>query len=188
MARPTGRNLRAELIQEATIAMQTEGTSFSFNQLAKRLGVRAPSLHHHFRRKDDLIAAAVTDYIAGFETTVATLSTGSAIERLNAYVTAFTAPARDGRFCLCGALTADWEDTAPPVRKRIAAFFDDQLVWVQATVERGQVDGELRSDLAARDFAHGFVAALEGALLLARVSPDVEVAAGPLTLVQMAAR
>lgn len=187
MARPTGRDLRTELIREATVAIQTDGTSFSFNQLADRLGVRAPSLHHHFRRKDDLIDAAAVAYIDDFESAVAALAAPSVIDRLRDYVDVFTAPARDGRFCLCGALTADWQDASPPVRERIAAFFDGQLAWVVASVEQGQAAGELRSDLDAEAFACGFISALEGALLLARVSPTADPADGPLELLRLVA-
>ena len=177
MARPTGRDLRTELIDEATAAIQTRGTSFSFNRLADRLGVRAPSLHHHFRRKDDLIDAAAMQYIESFEAAVAELPDAPAIERLHLYIDVFTAPARDGRFCLCGALTADWENASASVRARISDFFDGQVRWVASVVEQGRSAGDLRADLDANVFARGFIAALEGALLLARTSPDVDVAA-----------
>lgn len=187
MARPTGRDLRSELIREATVAIQTDGTSFSFTQLADRLGVRAPSLHHHFRRKDDLIGAAAVDYIEAFESAVGELGHANAIEQLRAYIEVFTAPARDGKFCLCGALTADWEDASAPVRDRIAAFFDGQLSWVIDTVDHGKAQGSVRADLDTAAFARGFIAALEGALLLARVLPDEQASAGPLELVGLIA-
>lgn len=187
MARPSGRDLRTELIKEATVAIQTDGTSFSFNQLADRLGVRAPSLHHHFRRKADLIDAAATAYIDAFESAVDRLVSIPACDRLSAYVDLFTAPAREGKFCLCGALTADWQDASPPVREQIARFFDGQLTWVAATAEQAQADGEVRKDLAPDAFARGLIAALEGALLLARVSPDIDVADGPRALLRLAA-
>lgn len=186
MARPTGRDLRTELIQEATTAIQTNGTSFSFQQLAEQLGVRAPSLHHHFRRKSDLIDAAAAQYIEVFEDAVAKLEDTNAVNRLTAYVDVFTAPSREGRFCLCGALTADWQDTSPAMQKRIRAFFDGQLAWVERTVEQGQAAGELRRDFDPEAFARGFIAALEGALLLARVVPNRAVSDGPLEMLRLA--
>jgi TetR/AcrR family transcriptional repressor of nem operon len=186
MARPTGRDLRTELIQEATTAIQTNGTSFSFQQLAEQLGVRAPSLHHHFRRKSDLIDAAASQYIEAFEDAVAKLDHTNAVDRLAAYVDVFTAPSREGRFCLCGALTADWQDTSPAMQKRIRAFFAGQHIWVQRTVEQGQAAGELQRDLDPDAFASGFIAALEGALLLARVVPNRAASDGPLEMLRLA--
>jgi AcrR family transcriptional regulator len=58
MPRPKQLALSRQKVIDAAIAMIGEGglESFSMPKLATSLGVRAPSLYHHFESKDDLLA------------------------------------------------------------------------------------------------------------------------------------
>ena len=65
MARPSGRNLSEEIVESATRLVQERGVNgFSYGDLAKDLGVKAPSIHHHFRTKQDLLAEVARRYRA----------------------------------------------------------------------------------------------------------------------------
>lgn len=173
MARPSGRNIRREVIEAATRAIQSRGaTAFSYASIATELGIKAPSIHHHFPRKADLLTAAVAQYRSRFRQQVDELEGHSARDRLEAYAALFFAPAQRDLMCLCGAAAADWNEIAAPTRAEVTAFFDREIAWVAAQATEAVATGEFTSELDIEAFATAFVAALEGALLLARASAD----------------
>lgn len=190
MARPSGRDIRSEVIESATRAIQARGaTAFSYATIADELGIKAPSIHHHFPRKADLVAAAVAQYRTRFAEQVHQLSTPSARERLEAYAQLFLAPAQGELLCLCGAAAAGWNELDPATRAEVTSFFDREVAWVATQAAAGVDSGELRADLDTRAFATAFIATLEGALLLARTSTEPgPVAATATFLLDQAAR
>ncbi|MEM7287314.1 MAG: TetR/AcrR family transcriptional regulator [Actinomycetota bacterium] len=188
MARPTGRDIRSEVMAEARIAMQASGVAgFSYGDLARRLGVRAPSIHHHVGRKDDLVASTTRAYRAEFRARVETIEAVDPIDRLRTYVGMFLEPADDDLLCLCGAVATDWADVGDAARAEVEAFLTDELAWLTSEVDRGVQSGALRSDLDPAAFARALVAALEGALVLERTSAGGGVAESMTTLIDLAA-
>jgi TetR/AcrR family transcriptional regulator, transcriptional repressor for nem operon len=179
MARPTGRDIRGEVIDAATRAVRAHGVDgFSYTTLAADLGITAPSIHHHFRRKADLLTAVVTHYRRSFRSEVETLGAPSACGRLEAYSSLFLAPAQHNLMCLCGAAAADWDGFDEAGRAEVATFFEHEIAWVAEQAHQAIESGEFRSDVNADAFARTFVAALEGSLLLARAAADPSVVSG----------
>ncbi len=173
MARPSGRDIRTEVIEAATKAIQTRGASgFSYGTIADELGVKAPTIHHHFRRKAELLTTAVGDYRVQFRDQVQSLDGKTARTRLEAFAALFQAPAQRDLMCLCGAVVADWHGTDSATRAEVERFFNDQHEWLASEATRAIDAGEFSSVVDPDTFAAAFIAALEGALLLARVSHD----------------
>ena len=187
MARPTGRDIRSEVLTEARRAMQASGVAgFSYGDLAARLGVRAPSIHHHVGRKDDLVAATTRTYRAEFRARVDAIDAVVPLDRLRTYVGMFLEPAGDGLLCLCGAVATDWADAGDAARAEVETFLADELAWLTAEIEQGIAAGDLRTDLDAGTFARALVAALEGALVLERTSVGVGTVESMRTLIDLA--
>ena len=87
-------------------------------------------------------------------------------ERLAGYAGLYAEVFTDGgRMCLCGVFAADAASLPPEVRGATAAFFDDQQRWVAAVFAEAGLPAA-----RARGASQAFLAALEGALLLARAS------------------
>jgi len=171
MARPSGRDIRGEVIEAATRAIQAKGaTGFTYASIADELGIKAPSIHHHFPKKADLLAAAAAQYRSRFRQQVDALQHHSARDRLEAYAALFFAPAQRDLMCLCGAAAADWNDIGAATRSEVTAFFDREIGWVAARATEAVDAGEFTPELDSEAFATAFVAALEGAVLLARAS------------------
>ncbi|MEM9039463.1 MAG: TetR/AcrR family transcriptional regulator [Actinomycetota bacterium] len=169
MARPSGRNVRSEVLDEATLLIRTRGvTGFSVGDVADRVGVRAPSIHHHFARKDDLIAETISRYRQTFRADVDRIEATDPLDRLRRFADLFLRAVDDDVLCLCGAAIAAWDDLSEPGRLQTSGFFGDQLAWVESEVTTGVEQGRLLPHVDARRFAATYIAALEGALLLAR--------------------
>ncbi len=179
MAKPTGRDVRAEVLVEARRAIQANGVSgFSYRDLAKEVGIRPPSIHHHFRRKEDLVTDVSAIYRAEFRELAEALDagTGETVEDvLLAYAGLFRATAAKDLLCLCGALAADWAEAGAGARSEVSAFFDVEISWLADKVREGVASGEFIASLNPQKFSEAFMSGLEGALLLARTTGDCAV-------------
>ena len=81
-------DMRSTLIDVATGQVRRLGYSaFSYADLAAAVGIRKPSIHHHFPAKEDLGVAIVAAYTEHFSEQLARIDakTGDMIERLRAY-------------------------------------------------------------------------------------------------------
>ena len=186
MARPSGRDIRQLAIDETRLAVQARGvTGFSYGDLARRLGIKAPSLHHHFPQKQDLIAQTASVHRTRFDEQVAAITPETTVERLIAYGELFLSPAHDGLLCFCGAAVAGWDDLEAEARAEISSFFDEQVAWVATELHDGQQRGEVAAALDVDAVAFAYIAALEGALLLARTRGAANPAAVAASLVAL---
>lgn len=169
MARPSGRPIRDELIGAACTMVQQVGVnSVSYGALAKQLDISSPSIHHHFPSKDDLVGAVAARYRENFAEYTAAIDAGTATERLRAYAALFADATSHELVCFCGSIASDWKTVGETARTEAAGFFADQLTWLTTQLEAGVAAGEFVLRSEARDVAATIVAALEGAMLMAR--------------------
>lgn len=176
MARPSGREIRSEVLDEARRAIQSSGVNgFSYSDLASRIGVKAPSIHHHFRKKEDLVAATTKAYREEFRTLVDAIDEPTAIGRLRAYGKLFLSPARENLMCLCGSVAVEWDGVDSATQREVDAFVNGEVQWVTTQVEAAVAAGDVRSTLDPGAMALTYIATLEGALVLARTSAAREV-------------
>ncbi len=169
MARPTGRNVRAEVLASATELVRRGGVSgFSYGDLATELGVRAPSIHHHVGTKAELVHTITVEYRRRFGELAAAIPTDDTPAWLRAYGGLYLDAAIHDLGCLCGAALANWVELSAETRDEVDGFLDDQHQLVAAAIRRGVDAGALRHDIEPARLAAVVVAALEGVLLVAR--------------------
>ncbi len=169
MARPTGRPVKDEILESARTLIQQVGVGgFSYADLAGQLGIKPPSIHHHFRTKEDLVAEVVVLYRAAFAEHVELLPGPTEVDRIRQYADLFNRTAAEDRVCLCGAVAAEWMLVGESVREEVAAYFGDQQRWIEAQLTAGAKAGLIRSDVDPALGSQMILAALEGSMLLTR--------------------
>jgi TetR/AcrR family transcriptional regulator, transcriptional repressor for nem operon len=170
MARPTGRPIREELVVVATQLIQTAGLgAFSYGALALEVGIKSPTIHHHFPKREQLIAAVVGQYRQDFAVRVASLGDQPADQKIVSYARLYSEVAKSGRMCLCGALAAEFALAGEDARSEVDSFFAEQLQWLQTQLRLAQKQGEIReSGIDVKITARVILAILQGSLLLAR--------------------
>jgi AcrR family transcriptional regulator len=117
-------DMRSTLIDVATGQVRRLGYSaFSYADLAAAVGIRKPSIHHHFPAKEDLGVAIVAAYTEHFSEQLARIDakTGDMIERLRAYARLYREGLEARRGCLCGVL-ATGPSQRPPVLRPAPAL------------------------------------------------------------------
>lgn len=138
---------------------------FSFRDLAADVAIKSASVHHHFPTKTALAAAVARRYtdrfLQGLEA-----APGPA---LPTWRDAFrTALRRDGRMCLCGVLGAEAGGLPPEVVAEVRRFFAQCIAAMALRLEAEGMEAE-----PAQQRATQALAALEGAMLVARAMDDV---------------
>ncbi len=144
---------------------------FSFDDVARAVGIRKPSVHHHFRTKADLVATLARRYTERFESSLAAIDTArrDPMARLEAYVLLFaTTYAKDGRLCVCGMLGAEAAALPAQVADGVADFFRLNLDWLTAAFRDAQQSGRVTTTQGAEALAQLLLSALEGAMIVGR--------------------
>ena len=156
--------------------VQTRGfNGFSYADIAEALGVTKASLHYHFPTKADLGRRLVERYEAGFLETLAAIDAahGRARDKLKRYAAIYAEVLRANRMCLCGMLASDYATLPKAMREEVRHFFDENERWLARVLEDGRKARELDFKGAPADVARMIVAALEGAMMLARTYGEV---------------
>ena len=151
--------------------VQTRGyNAFSYADVAAELDVTKAALHYHFPAKAELGEALLRRYVARFTDALATIDAevADAPRKLFCYAELYADVLKRGRMCLCGILAAEFETLPEPMRAIVVGFFDDNEIWLSKVLEQGRLDGSLTFTGSARQAARFVIAALEGAMLVAR--------------------
>ncbi len=160
------------IVDAAEGLIQTVGyNGFSYEDVARLVGIRKPSIHHHFATKADLGVTVAQRYTLRFlERLVAIrVHESTAAGRLKAYCQLFEDTyARERRLCICGMLGAESDGIPPPVSVEVRHFFEQNLLWLTKVLEEGAVAGDITLASPAAQLAHLFLSALEGSMLLGR--------------------
>ncbi|HLG78682.1 MAG TPA: TetR/AcrR family transcriptional regulator [Ktedonobacteraceae bacterium] len=150
---------------------------FSYRDLSEQIGIKTSSIHYHFPSKGDLGRALVVRYRASFQTAFVQIDAHEDDLRmkLRLYVELFRQTLEDeGKVCLCGMLSTDYQTLPPPVSEEVQRFFVENEAWLTRVLEEGQRAHIFRQDIDAAKEAAALLAGLEGAMMVARAFGDVE--------------
>ena len=165
-----------QILDIAERLAQTRGfNGFSYADISEEIGLTTATLHYHFRTKAELGRRLIARYAENFGNALDRITArhGRPHEQLSDYVQLYAEVLRDHRMCLCGMLAAEYTTLPNPMREEIRSFFDANEAWLGVVAEAGRSDGSLSFEGSARDAARLLVAALEGAMLVARSFDDV---------------
>ncbi len=176
---PRRPDTRSKILDAAEELLQESGFSnFSYQDIATDLGIKKAAIHYHFPAKADLGVALVRRYHERFQHFVRDSKDKglSARKGIEAYFGIAINYLRYGaKVCPLGVLEAEFHAIPEAMQKEIRLLDEATRKWLENLLETGQNEGELHFSGNARDKALLIVAAVQGALQIAR-------AAGPKTL------
>ncbi|MFZ6730681.1 TetR/AcrR family transcriptional regulator [Undibacterium sp. Ji42W] len=160
------------IIDAAQGLIQQQGyNGFSYDDVAKLVGIKKPSIHHHFSKKEELVTVLVQRYTHRFRGELLVIEGlhASPMERLAAYAAVFEQTFnRERRLCVCGMLGAESGSLPEAVADEIARFFKVNLDWLTQIMTDAQHAGLIKNNCAAESLAQTYLSALEGAMVLGR--------------------
>jgi TetR/AcrR family transcriptional repressor of nem operon len=160
------------IVDAAEGLIQTVGyNGFSYEDVSRLVGIRKPSIHHHFPSKVELGVVVTQRYTHRFTEKLAEIRRreSTAAGRLKAYCRLFADTyVTDRRLCICGMLGAEASGIPTELHAEVRRFFEHNLVWLVEVLKEGQRGGELAFNSSAESQAEFFLSALEGSMLLGR--------------------
>lgn len=161
---------REEILSVARNLIQTRSyLGFSFQDVADEVGIRKPSLYHHFPTKEALGVEVLHEATHAFRKWAA-VTPHTAGGKLSAYFDLYRWDLRAGSgMCPAGALAPGWDCIEPKLRSAVRSLRDEQVQWLS-----GVFSADPRNHRRAGELAAFVFAACQGALLSARMTGAVE--------------
>lgn len=145
---------------------------FSYADIALDVGIRKPSIHHHFPSKADLVRVLLANYRSELKAGLDSIEALSSEprEQLQAYLGYWEGCIGDGSMSFCvGALLASELPALPPeVALEVKAHFRMLSGWLEGVIARGSERGTFVLTHSARVEAEMLMATVHGAMLSAR--------------------
>ncbi len=158
------------ILQHADTLIQSNGFhGFSYADLAKQLGIRKASIHHHFATKADLGIAFCQlkcEQLNYLQSQLKSLPTAQA--RLKEYFAVFQSCASEQQMCGIYAMQTDLRLMAEPLQKQVMKMADLELLIVRDILQAGLDSGEFHFKTTAYQQAVIICCAIKGALMLNR--------------------
>lgn len=168
--------MREELLNHAEAEMRVQGFGgYSYGQLAKRVGIRKASIHHHFPAKADLGLALTRRYAQRLDTALSDIvarSTTAADALTDIFALYRSAMEGGEKMCLLCALSGDAASLSPKMREALHSANLMVVRHIERVLDRGRDEGSVTLTENAQDEALSILAALQGAQLIARARQD----------------
>ncbi|MFS0728276.1 TetR/AcrR family transcriptional regulator [Paenibacillus sp. 1P07SE] len=152
---------------------------FSYADIAKVVGIRKASIHHHFPNKVDLVTTLVARYREEAKSGMANLElqTPEPLEQLQRYTGYWEACIMDASapFCICALLASQIPDLPEEVVLEVRAHFQSLSAWLTSVLERGERQGQVQLKSPPHAEAEAFMATVHGAMLSARAYGDPKI-------------
>ncbi len=168
-----------KILDTAQDLIQTRGyTAMSFQEIAEQVGIRKPSVIHHFPNKAALGVAVIQRYRETFASLLnATVAdpNETAWEALEIYFSPYLAFAdTPNKVCLCGALAGEILATPDEMHVELKLFMESNQDWLESLFRDGRKTGEFNFTEPPRRLARMCFSALQGALLVKRATGDMK--------------
>lgn len=147
-------------------------TGLNFRDIAAEVGIKAPSIYHHFPTKADLGAAVARRYWEDTVAQLAAISEGApdALGALRRYPEIFRKSlSSDNRMCLSSFMAAEYDDLPDAVKAEVQGFGDVNVAWLSDLLTAARIVTPAQSEARAR----AIYAAVAGAQLFARGRSDI---------------
>lgn len=164
---------REQILQAARDLIQTRSyLGFSFQDVADRVGIRKPSLYHHFATKEALGVEVLRDATLRF-TAWAREHSGAPLDSLDAYLKMYRQGLQAGRaVCPAGAVTPGWDCIDEGLRQAARELRQAHLLWLTGVL--GALAPAPRGGPPVGTLAASVFATCQGALMSARMTGRAE--------------
>lgn len=164
-----------KILDAAQTFIQERGYhAMSFDGVAGKVGIKKPSIVHHFPTKAALGTAVIQRYrkqVHGEINDLLNRPEPSAAAILDLFLAPFLSLGEDGELvCLCGALAGEFGALPDEMRTEVAAFFDERHRWLTCILARGKTEGTFQLQGDPEGLAGLILDAMQGALLVSRAT------------------
>lgn len=174
-----GEKTRRRIVGHATLLMYEKGYArTTIDDVIAAAGVTKGSFYFHFSSKEALGYAVIdnaSDYILGSMRRSLDLTQLTPQERIEAMLKGIqdiVEAADCSRGCILGNLALETSNSNDGFRERIARAFRDWSELIASELEEMKAEGELPPDFDCAAYADFAIAALEGGIMISKVTLD----------------
>lgn len=178
-------NTREQIIQLADQLIRDKGyNAFSFYDISRSVGIKTASVHYHFPAKSNLGTAVIEEHIHSLEQVRAELKNRSPLEKLDKFLSIYTAVRHKNQVCLVGALATDYYTLDETVQERLKTFAASMLDWVSGFLAEGRTLDLFRFEGTPRTKAIMIITNMLAIVQLSRLTGDKDFNAVKKTIKQ----
>lgn len=167
------------LVRARSLIIEGGYSGFSYADIASQVGIRKPSIHHHFSTKADLVTVLISRYREEARAGIAELErrVPDPLLQLGQYIGYWEACILDASapICICALLASELPLLPESVAVEVRAHFRDLSSWLTSVFERGVQQGSLQLTNTPRIEAEAFMAIVHGAMISARAYGEPEI-------------
>ena len=149
----------------------------SFQDIASEVGIKKPSIIHHFPTKAELGVAVIRRYRDTFAAQLQEISEDSAKSSWDALEFYFSPylffTSTPDKVCLCGALAGEIPALPETMRVEVKQFMEAHQQWLEEILRRGSGRGEFSSIDSPELLSRMIFNSLQGSLLVKRSTEDL---------------
>jgi len=164
---------RTNILNAAEDMVQRQSISgVSFQELAKRVGIKKGSLYYHFESKDALAVAMLERATTEMKESFKRGEGKSPSERLNYFLNIYLyhiVPSK--KLCPGGSFAGEWDKLSEPVQAQVKRLIDTQVTGIQNIISEGISNGTFNQHgKSVEELAQWVLACVQGALVTSRIS------------------
>lgn len=166
-------NTRASIIQSADELIRDKGyNAFSFVDIANLVGIRKPSVHHHFPHKADLGIAVIEFHIDQLKQIRENYQSKTPAEQLDRFFAIYKDIKKQNRICIVGSLSTDFNTLDPVVQEKLQEFSEHMIAWVSYFLKEGKTQGTFNFKQSSRTKALMLISGMLAIVQLSRLTSD----------------
>src|SRR5215471_11482409 len=178
-----GAATRDQILDAASRIIHVKGyQATSLDDVLRESGVGKGNFYYYFRSKEELGYAIIDRLTRGLEERVLDPvfadPSGDPVDQVLSFLDRILDSQRQRNCiggCPMGNLASELSDVHEGFRKRLADVFREWRVTMAEALHRGQGAGRLGPECNPEGAAYFIVAALEGAILMSKVTKDIQV-------------
>lgn len=167
---------RDKIIEAAMELFHRQGfRDTSVDQCLEACHISKSNFYYHFDNKEAVGFAALEKWVEGFETHIlhkvfqdSSIAPAAKIERFFDKLINLIEKRRGRYGCPFGNMALELSDVHEGFRTRLARFFDQWAETLEACLEEGKREGIWSEKLESGKMSHFIIAAVEGAIMLAK--------------------
>ena len=149
----------------------------SFQDIASEVGIKKPSIIHHFPTKAELGVVIIRRYRDTFAAQLQEISEDSAKSSWDALEFYFSPylffASTPHKVCLCGSLAGEIPALPETMRAEVKQFMEAHQQWLEEILLRGSGRGEFAPIESAESLSRIIFNSLQGSLLVKRSTEDL---------------
>ncbi|GAA0881871.1 autorepressor PsrA [Sphingobacterium siyangense subsp. cladoniae] len=164
---------REHILQTADDLIRKNGyNAFSFVDIANVVGIKKPSIYHHFPHKTDLGVAVIQYHLENLEMIKQNFKDKSALEKLDKFLSIYLDIKYENKVCLVGSLSTDFNTLDIAIKNKLKEYSDVMLDWVCDFLNEGKKLGTFHFNEAPRTKAILIISNMIAMVQISRLTSD----------------